>query len=420
MIEATHCKQEGEVLYTPNEIVDLMLERIASQGPEVAVEQLELKNLSGRILAEDIISPVDIPQFNHSAMDGYAIASAVEQVTYRVIDKTLAGESPTVKLLPGQAVVIMTGAPLPEGADTVVVQELATFNAAESTVTCSSGFRRGQNIRWQGEEIVTGKQVLHKGVVLNAPAIGQLATLGLTSVLVFKPIKISVLSTGFELKEPGDILTQGQIYDSNRYALMSLLQAVPCDIVDFGIVPDDAEHLRDALASAAKHADIVISSAGISTGEADYVKSAMNKLGELSFYRMKIRPGRPLSMGFLQPTNDSSALFIGFPGNPAAVQVTFKVCVEPLLRAIAGYQPQQVKTEKIEAKLLSPLSCKKGRVDYFRGRYRQDRACIVVDKTGFQGAAQLSSLIEANCLIEVGEDVSSLDRGEWVDLIPLS
>jgi molybdopterin molybdotransferase len=420
MIETTRCEQAGEMLYTPDQVVELMLEQLASQGPIIQSEYLALSQLTGRVLAENIISPVDIPLFNHAAMDGYAIAST-DTPTYRVIDKTLAGDPSTPSLLPGQAVLIMTGAALPLGADTVVVQELSVFNAAEQTVCFPGGFKRGQNIRWQGEELTQGQRVLDKGYVLNAPAIGQLATLGLSVVPVFKPLKIGVLSTGSELKEPGDILARSQIYDSNRYALMSLLTTIACEVNDYGIVADNAEQLTETLVAAAANNDIVLSSAGISTGQADYVKAAISDIGQLTFYRMKIRPGRPLSMGFLQGENDDdAALFIGFPGNPAAVQVTFKVCVEPLLRAIAGYRQQDQQSGRLKAKLLSPLLCKSGRVDYFRASYQQRDGYMVAEKTVLQGAAQLSSLIEANCLIEVSEDVTSLNSGDWVELIPLA
>ncbi|MBF8224242.1 molybdopterin molybdotransferase MoeA [Halomonas sp. 328] len=382
-------------------------------GEPLAIEACPLAELSGRVLAEAVHSPIDVPQNTNAAMDGIALAWPQPVAALALVGRVLAGGRLDRPLAAGEAVTITTGAPLPEGADTVIMQEQLAFpGAGQVQVSRPETVRRGQHVRRAGEDVARGSQALAAGTRLGAAQLGLLASLGLTGARVHRRPRVAIFSSGDEVTAPGAPLPAAGIYDANRYSLRGLLQALGCQVIDLGILPDDRETVVGALRQAAQDADMVITSGGVSVGQADWIKAALAEVGELGFWRIAMRPGRPLACGWL---GEGRTPFFGLPGNPVAVMVTFLQFVQPVLRRLMG-QPEW-QPRRLTALAAEPLVSRVGRVDYLRGTYHSDReGRLWVRPTGRQGSGILTSMVLADCLIEVDAERQGVAEGEPVTL----
>ncbi|WGV99041.1 bifunctional molybdopterin-guanine dinucleotide biosynthesis adaptor protein MobB/molybdopterin molybdotransferase MoeA [Vibrio sp. YMD68] len=376
-------------------------------------ESIAIEQSYGRVLAEDIISPINVPSYTNSAMDGYAIrGDDLGCGSYKVVAEILAGHCYDKQLNKGEAVKIMTGAPTPDFADTVVMREQAVSNG-DAVTFGGAAISSKQNVRQAGEDLAQGEAVFTQGTRIQSPEMGMLASLGFDRCQVNKPLKVAIFSTGDEVQAPGSKQQPNTIYDSNRYTLMGLLETLGCEIIDFGILEDHEQKMIDALEMASKQADLVLTSGGVSVGDADYIKLALEKLGNIDFWRINMRPGRPLAFGHI-----ASKPFFGLPGNPVAVMVSFISFVEPAIRKMQGqahWQPL-----KVSAVAEEPLRSRIGRTEFSRGVYSTDPSGqLSVRTTGKQGSGILRSMSEANCLIEVAPAVDTVKVGESVTIIPL-
>ncbi|ELR63536.1 Molybdopterin-guanine dinucleotide biosynthesis protein MobB [Photobacterium marinum] len=377
--------------------------------------EVSLEQALGQIVARDILSPVNVPQHTNSAMDGYAIrGDDLEHESYRVVAEVMAGHSYDQPLQQGEAVRIMTGAPVPANADTVIMREQAQQNGDTVTFDTTKGpIRAGQNVRQAGEDLAIGQTAVSAGTQITAPELGMIASLGLNSVCINKQIKVAIFSTGDEVQAPGEEQKQNCIYDSNRYTLRAMLTKVGCEVIDLGIIEDSEAALEATLEKASKQADVILSSGGVSVGDADYIKTILDKLGQINFWRINMRPGRPLAFGQIRQKP-----FFGLPGNPVAVMVAFLQFVEPAIRKLQGidnWQPQVFKAVATEK-----LRSRPGRTEYSRGVFSIDaNGRLAVRTTGQQGSGILRSMSEANCLIEIVPEQPGVEIGERVRVIPL-
>lgn len=376
-------------------------------------ERCNVKHVHGRVLAEDIISPVNVPQYTNSAMDGYAIRSDdLDRQSYQVMAEVLAGYAYDKPLEMGQAVKIMTGAPTPVNGDTVVMRE-QTLQEGDTVTINASSIKAGQNVRQAGEDLTIGSDVFTTGTRLTSPEMGMIASLGFGEAKVYRKLKVAIFSTGDEVQAPGTEQKQNSIYDSNRFTIMGMLEQLGCDILDFGILEDNEQRMIEALERAAQQADLVLTSGGVSVGDADYIKLALDKLGQIDFWRINMRPGRPLAFGQVNNTP-----FFGLPGNPVAVMVSFINFVEPAIRKMQGEQGW--KPLKVNAIASENLRSRQGRTEFSRGIYELDESGqLTVRTTGKQGSGILRSMSEANCLIEIAPAVDTVKIGESVTIIPL-
>ncbi len=377
-------------------------------------EQLAIRSALGRVLAETLSSPVDVPAHTNSAMDGYALRSAdlasTGRVELRVIGTALAGAPFAGAVGPGTAVRIMTGAVLPPGADCVVMQE--RVEAAGGHLRVGGGHRAGDNVRRAGEDLPRGGTVLQAGRRLLPADIGLLASLGVAEVRVWRRVRVAFFSTGDELRTLGQSLAQGEIYDSNRYTLHGMLRRLGVELVDMGVVRDRPGALRQALDEAARVADVVITSGGVSVGEADFVKDTLAALGEVDFWKIAMKPGRPLAFGRV-----GEAVFFGLPGNPVSVMVTFYQFVQPALRRMMGETYAEPVVVRVPC--LTRLRKRPGRTEFQRGILgREADGSLVVRGTGDQGSGILSSVSRADCFIVLPEDCAGVDPGEAVTVQP--
>ncbi|WP_318449712.1 bifunctional molybdopterin-guanine dinucleotide biosynthesis adaptor protein MobB/molybdopterin molybdotransferase MoeA [Photobacterium leiognathi] len=395
-----------------------------AQGREKILEQIKQLNSSesvnlhqalGQIVAQDILSPVNVPQHTNSAMDGYAIrGDDLDRENYHVVGQVLAGHSYDNTLQAGEAVRIMTGAPVPQGADTVIMREQANQEGDTVTFNIAMGkIKAGQNVRQAGEDLALGQVAVAAGTTITAPELGMVASLGIDKITINKPIRVAIFSTGDEVQQPGEQQKPNCIYDSNRYTLYALLTKLGCDVVDLGIIDDNEASLENTLVQASAQADLILSSGGVSVGDADYIKTVLDKLGQINFWRINMRPGRPLAFGTI-----GDVPFFGLPGNPVAVMVAFLQFVEPAIRkqqGIINWQPktyQAIATEKLRSR--------PGRTEYTRGISSFDaNGRLVVKSTGSQGSGILRSMSEANCLIEILPEQESAEIGDKVTIIPL-
>ncbi|CAH6884515.1 Molybdopterin molybdenumtransferase [Vibrio chagasii] len=376
-------------------------------------ESVALEQGYGRVLAEDVISPINVPQNTNSAMDGYAIRSEdLELDSYHVVAEVMAGHSYNKTVQQGEAVKIMTGAPMPEGVDVVVMREQAvqegdivSFPDAKISV--------GQNVRMAGEDLEIGQPVFTRGTRIESPEMGMMASLGFGTCPVLRKVKVGVFSTGDEVQAPGSEQKPNSIYDSNRFTIIGMLQKLGCDIVDYGIIEDDEQKMMDVLHSASLETDMVLTSGGVSVGDADYIKLALDKLGEINFWRINMRPGRPLAYGKIEDKP-----FFGLPGNPVAVMVSFINFVEPAIRKLQG----QANWTPVKANAVATeqLRSRQGRTEFSRGVFTMNESGVLeVKTTGKQGSGILRSMSEANCLIEISPSVDTVKVGETVTIIPL-
>jgi molybdopterin molybdotransferase len=403
------------------EMERLIGERVA---PVAETERVPLRSARGRVTAADLKAPVDLPPFDNSAVDGYAVRHADlksgSDTRLVIAGRLTAGARADAALKPGQAIRIFTGAAMPAGADTVFMQEDVTVEG--DNVVVPSGLKLGSNRRLAGEDAPIGKVVLPAGTVLEAQHIALTAALGLTELDVRRRLKVAIFSTGDEVVEPGSQRGGAAIYDANRYLLSALLERLGAVVTDLGILADDPAELARALAKAAAWHDLVITSGGVSTGEADHVRSAVERIGSLVFWRVAIKPGRPVAMGVIRaaPRKDyavhSGAAFVGLPGNPVAVFVTFVRVVKPLLLRLAGARPQILVPLPVRAAFA--YKKKKDRREYVRValRLRSDGEIEAV-KHPQDGAGILTSLTETDGLLEFPEQVTSIEPGARVGFL---
>ncbi|EOX4081586.1 bifunctional molybdopterin-guanine dinucleotide biosynthesis adaptor protein MobB/molybdopterin molybdotransferase MoeA [Vibrio alginolyticus] len=377
------------------------------------IEACKIENAYGRVLAEHIVSPVNVPQYTNSAMDGYAIRSDdVDRDSYQVVVEVMAGHAYDQPLDVGQAVKIMTGAPTPRNGDTVVMREQASQEGDKVTFN-GANIKAGQNVRQAGEDLAIGSDVFTAGTRLASPEMGMIASLGFGEANVFRKVKVAVFSTGDEVQAPGTEQKANSIYDSNRFTIMGMLEKLGCEILDFGILEDNEKLMIEALENASAQADVVMTSGGVSVGDADYIKLALDKLGQIDFWRINMRPGRPLAFGQI-----NNKPFFGLPGNPVAVMVSFINFVEPALRKMQGEQGW--KPLKVNAIATENLRSRQGRTEFSRGIYELDNTGrLTVRTTGKQGSGILRSMSEANCLIEISPAIDIVKAGESVTIIPL-
>ncbi len=389
---------------------------LASITPIAGRERLALRSGLDRFLAEAIVSPIDVPGHTNSAMDGFALAAEdlpQEHVDLRLIGTAYAGTPFEGRCGRGECIRIMTGAPMPAGTDTVVMQE-QTLMIGEDRVRIGSGQRPGQNVRQAGEDIARGSNVLEEGRRLTPADLGILASLGFGEVSVHRRPRVAFFSTGDELRGVGEVLNEGEIYDSNRYSLYGMLQRAGVETLDLGVVRDDPEALRQAFREAAGAADVVISSGGVSVGSADYTKTILQECGEISFWQIAMKPGRPLTFGHLD-----DALFFGLPGNPVAVMVTFYQFVLPALHWLASGTPYQPFT--LQARSAGEIRKRPGRFEFIRGEMRQsENGEISVVGLGQQGSGILTSMSRGNCFILLDPSCDGVKPGDPVNVQPFA
>jgi len=372
----------------------------------------------GRVLAQDVISPISVPAHNNSAMDGFALDAAQLQadqpLTLRVVGTALAGKAWQGKVNAGECLKIMTGAILPDGLDTVVPQEFCQIDNAHDVTTVTippNILKAGDNRRLMGEDLMQGQPALKAGQHLTPAALGLVASLGLPDVRVHRRLRVAYFSTGDEVLSLGDAPREGAVYDSNRYTVFGLLTRLGCEVIDMGVVRDDPAFLEAAFAKAAQEADAIITSGGVSVGEADFTKAMMKKLGDVAFWKIAMRPGRPMAVGRI----GKSVLF-GLPGNPVAVMVTFLAFVRPALLRMMGSTAQPAPL--LKAKSLEPLRKKAGRTEYQRGFVSSaDDGTLQVRTTGNQGSGVLSSMVQGNGLIVLHHTQGNVAIGDEVDVM---
>lgn len=378
-------------------------------------EQCPLRDGLGRVLHHDIISTINVPPHDNSAMDGYAIVGTDitgDVFTLTQVGVAFAGQPYTGKVNRGECIRIMTGAMMPADCDTVVMQEQA--QVANNAITFHGTQLQGQHVRHAGEDLKTGDTILNKGHKITPADLGLIASLGIGEVIVKRKLRIAFFSTGNELRSIGETLVPGQIYDSNRYTLYGMLKLLNVDILDMGVVADNKEALRSALQLAAEQADVVITSGGVSVGDADYVKEMLAELGHVDFWKIAMKPGRPLAFGKI---NDS--LFFGLPGNPVSVMVTFYQFVSPALRQLAGQTIHINQTMQVNC--ISPIRKRSGRFEFQRGiLFTNEQGHTQVKTTGEQGSGILRSMSVANCFILLSEDCMGIEPNTIVTVQPFS
>jgi molybdopterin molybdotransferase len=389
---------------------------IQSMQPVAGIERLAVRSALDRVLAEDVISPIDVPSHTNSAMDGYAIVGSdipqQETVTLTVIGTAFAGAPLQQTINKGQCARIMTGAKMPAGADTVIMQEHVERTGDE--ITLSTGHKPGQNVRQAGEDLAQGDCVFSAGQRLTPAHIGMLASMGFAEVAVHRRVRVAFFSTGDELRSVGEPLDEGQIYDSNRYTLYGMLTRLGVELLDMGVIPDRREAIETAFATAAAVADVLITSGGVSVGEADYVKETLEKIGKVDFWKIAMKPGRPLAFGHIDACH-----FFGLPGNPVSAMVTFYQFVQPALLAMMGLSDHEPLL--LQLPCVSDLRKAPGRVEFQRGIMESDsEGRLTVRSTGRQGSGMLSSMGTANCFIILPQEAARVEAGSLVTVQPFA
>ncbi|KGT89535.1 molybdopterin biosynthesis protein MoeA [Erwinia typographi] len=393
---------------------DALALMLAAITPVTETETLPITSAAGRITACAVTSPLDVPPFANSAMDGYALKMAdLAAQPLKVVGKAFAGAPFKGEWPAGSCVRIMTGAPIPPGTEAVVMQEQVGEDG--DSIRILADVIEGQNIRLAGDDILQGATVLRTGTRLGAAELPLLASLGIAEVQVRRKLRVALFSTGDELQPVGQTLAEGQIYDTNRFAVRLMLDKLGCETIDLGIIPDDREALREAFRLADGQADVVISSGGVSVGEADYTKNLLEELGEISFWKLAIKPGKPFAFGRL-----SNSWFCGLPGNPVSAALTFYQLVQPLLAKLTGQQgPALPPRQRVKA--ATGLKKSPGRLDFQRGHLRRNaQGELEVHTTGPQGSHVFSSFSQANCFIVLERDRGNVEVGEWVEIEPFN
>lgn len=423
--------------------VNAFLDRLVE--PVTATEELPLFNALGRVLARDVVSPISVPPHDNSAMDGYAFAGAQlakgQPLTLRVVGTALAGKAWAGTVAAGECVKIMTGAIMPTGLDTVVPQEFTTSDGGEHVTIAADVLQLGDNRRFKGEDLMEGGVALARGELLTPAALGLVASLGLPTVTVVRRLRVAYFSTGDEILSLGEAPREGAVYDSNRYTVFGLLTRMGVEVIDLGVVRDEPALLEAAFRQAAQQADAIITSGGVSVGEADHTRTMMKKLGDVAFWRIAMRPGRPMAVGRIagagveektastaQPSSPDSyqnnsnsqsgagAVLFGLPGNPVAVMVTFLAFVRPALLRMMGSTrtaPPLLRAVSTEAMRKKP-----GRTEYQRGLVTTaPDGTLQVCTTGNQGSGVLSSMVQANGLIVLHHGQGNVAVGDMVDVM---
>jgi len=384
--------------------------------PIAGVEKIPVRAALGRVLSADIVSPIDVPSHDNSAMDGYAVRNddlgAGEPVTLTEIGTAYAGREFTAEVKRGECVRVMTGAVMPKNTDTVVIQEAVTANGKR--IAIPPGQDPGQNRRLAGEDLHKGKPALHAGTLLRPAELGLIASLGIGEVSVRRKLKVAFFSTGDELVLVGKRLKAGEVYDSNRYTLWGMLTRLGCEVIDLGVVRDDPKKLEAAFRKAAAVADAVVTSGGVSVGEADFTKQMMAKLGEVVFWKIAMRPGRPMAFGRIRARGRSAYLF-GLPGNPVAVMVTFYHFVRGALLTLMGRTDTDLPL--LRAKAETAMRKKPGRTEYQRGILELKNGEWSVRITGAQGSGILSSMSQANCFVVLAHQQGAVKAGDYVEVM---
>jgi len=395
----------------------LIADRVA---PVEGVETVSLRAAAGRVLMRDVVAPVSLPPFDNSAVDGYAVrADDLErdgETRLAVIDRAAAGHAANRALGRGEAIRIFTGAPMPDGADTVFMQEDCKVEAG--AVVLPPGLKRGANRRLAGEDVRAGATALPAGRRLAVQHVALAAALGLTELEVRRRVRIALFSTGDEIVEPGTPLPRAALYDANRYLLAGMAARLGAEVTDLGILRDEPNTLTRAIAAAALDHDLVLTSGGVSTGEADHVRGAIESIGRIVFWRLAIKPGRPVAMGVIRGGNaGDGAAFVGVPGNPVAAFVTFARVVRPLLLRLAGALPEPLVA--LPARAAFSYKKRQGRREYVRVALRAAAdGGIDAFKHPQDGAGVLSSLTETDGLAELAEDVTRIEPGAAVGFLP--
>lgn len=388
--------------------------------PIHCAEQVALRSALQRVLAADVVSPINVPAHDNSAMDGYALRGGDltpgAATPLQIAGTAYAGRAFTGTVGPGQCVRIMTGGVMPAGCDTVVPQE-NTLDANDATVTIPADrFRPGDNRRLAGEDLRAGQPALRRGKIVRPADLGLLASLGIAEVPVQRRLRVAFFSTGDELRSVGQPLDEGCVYDSNRYTLFGMLSRLGCEMVDMGCVRDEPAALEAAFRSACENADAIITSGGVSVGEADYTKQMMAQLGDVTFWKIGMRPGRPMAFGRIASGGHSAYLF-GLPGNPVAVMVTFYFFAREALLRMMGAEAAPLPLAR--ARSLAAIRKVPGRTEYQRGILSQgDDGQLQVKTTGAQGSGILRSMSEANCMVVLHHGQGTVAAGELVDVLP--
>jgi molybdopterin molybdotransferase len=407
-----------------SQLVNELIEESKAIGDLADIETVSLDQAINRILAYDLLSPIDVPAADNSAMDGYAFDSSClsvsdATVSLKIMGTAFAGKPYEGKINSGECLKIMTGAVMPTGCDTVIPQELTSAQTETQIELPQNQLKPGENRRLRGEDLQQGKPAISAGRLLRPSDLGLAASLGISTLKVKRKLKVAILSSGDELRSLDQQLDSGSIYDSNRYSLTGLLNRLNLEIIDCGIVRDDPVSLKKAFIDAATKADVLISSGGVSVGEADYTKQIMQELGDVGFWKIAMRPGRPMAFGILKAVEGKSAarkiLFFGLPGNPVAVMVTFYQFVRSALLQLNG--TNQTEPPITQAISEAPIRKKPGRTEFQRailGRNADGRPSVRL--TGSQGAGILRSMSEANCFVVLAHDQGNISAGDWVDV----
>ena len=400
--------------YDPNALAVNVAKRFILEAidPVKEIEQVKILRSLGRTVAKDVNSPVDVPPFDNSAMDGYAIKASNQmpegKTELEIVGKAFAGKPFKGKMSDNQTVRIMTGAVIPDNADTVVMQERT--RTVDRTLVMETKIPKGANTRKCGEDLKKGEVALASGKLIMPSDMGLLASLGVESVNVRRRVKVAIFSTGDELISIGQIPKPGQIFDSNRYSLNGLLERLGCEIIDMGIIEDNKKSLNQALLKAGDQADLIITTGGVSVGDADYIKEVLDELGEVLFWKISMKPGRPLAFGKIK-----GSYFFGLPGNPVSVMVTFYQLVRDAIKRLQGEKSkQQTITHKVKCR--GTIRKVPGRTEFQRGVVFQQNGELVVSTTGNQGSGILSSMSQANCFIILQPQEQTINDGEMVEV----
>ncbi|WP_407732402.1 molybdopterin molybdotransferase MoeA [Pseudocitrobacter faecalis] len=394
---------------------DALSQMLGRITPLNTSESVPLVQAFGRITARDVVSPLDVPGFDNSAMDGYAVrlSDIATDAPLMVAGKAFAGQPYHGEWPAGSCIRIMTGAPVPAGCDAVVMQEETEHT--DAGVRFIAPVKAGQNIRRRGEDIANGAVVFPAGTRLTVAELPVLASLGIPEVEVVRKIRVALFSTGDELQLPGQPLGDGQIYDTNRLAVHLMLEQLGCEVINLGIIRDDPEQLRQTFIKADSEADVVISSGGVSVGEADYTKTILDELGEIGFWKLAIKPGKPFAFGKL-----SDSWFCGLPGNPVSAALTFYQLVQPLLAKLSG-STGATQAPRLRVRVASRLKKSPGRLDFQRGILQRDaNGELTVSTTGHQGSHIFSSFSQGNCFIVLERERGHVEAGEWVEVEPFN
>lgn len=378
--------------------------------PVIETESLNIMNSLGRVLSDNIVSPSNVPNYNNSAMDGFAFQFSDTAKTLTIIGTAFAGKPFEQEVKSGECVKIMTGAVIPKGSDTVVMQERISQKDNVITLLDTQSIKQGANIRLAGEDLQLGQTVLAKGHILQPADLGLIASLGIGKVSVYRPLKVAFFSTGDELISVGKSLQSGQIYDSNRYTLFGMLSRLGIVISDLGVVPDNLDLLEATLLKATNENDVVITSGGVSVGEADYMKTLLTKHGQVLFWKINMKPGRPLAYGKI-----GAAHYFGLPGNPVSAMVVFYQFVREALITLMGSTPKPLPMFKVEC--TEPINKTTGRTEFQRGiLFITEDGSWKVKPLPNQSSGVLSSMSTANCFIVLGESVGNCARGEMLQV----